>query len=149
MKVVFADTLYWVAIAKPGDPWAEPAKRAKTALGPTRLVTTDEVLAEFLAALSAGGSDLRRAAAQMVRAIQANPNVKVAPQTRATFLAALARYEARLDKQYSLTDCSSMNAMDAEGIREVLTNDHHFEQEGYAVLIRKGSQSGSTTGNVS
>jgi predicted nucleic acid-binding protein len=30
-----------------------------------------------------------------------------------------------------------MNAMDAEGIREVLTNDHHFEQEGYTILIRR------------
>jgi hypothetical protein len=37
----------------------------------------------------------------------------------------------------SLTDCSSMNAMDAQGIREVLTNDHHFEQDGYVVLIRR------------
>ena len=28
-----------------------------------------------------------------------------------------------------------MNAMDAEEIRDVLTHDHHFEQEGYNVLI--------------
>lgn len=136
MKSVFADTLYWVAIAKPGDQWAEPAKRAKATLGAVRLVTTDEVLAEFLAALSAGGPDLRRAAVEMVRAVYRNPNVKVIPQTRDSFLKALTRYEARLDKEYSLTDCSSMDAMDAEGIREVLTNDRHFEQEGYVTLIR-------------
>jgi predicted nucleic acid-binding protein len=36
-----------------------------------------------------------------------------------------------------LTDCSAMNAMDAVGIRDVLTNDHHFEQEGFNVLIKK------------
>jgi hypothetical protein len=29
-----------------------------------------------------------------------------------------------------------MNAMDAAGIRDVLTNDHHFEQDGYRVLIK-------------
>ena len=28
-----------------------------------------------------------------------------------------------------------MNAMDAEGITDVLTHDHHFEQEGYKILI--------------
>jgi hypothetical protein len=28
-----------------------------------------------------------------------------------------------------------MNVMDARGIREILTNDHHFEQEGFVVLI--------------
>ena len=137
MKSVFADTLYWIAIAKPGDQWAEPAKKAKSALGAVRLVTTDEVLAEFLAALSAGGPDLRRAAVEMVRAIHRNPDGKVIPQTRDSFLKALTRYEARLDKEYSLTDCSAMDAMDAERMREILTNDRHFEQEGYVTLIRK------------
>ncbi len=29
-----------------------------------------------------------------------------------------------------------MNVMDAEGIRDVLTNDRHFQQEGFNVLIR-------------
>jgi hypothetical protein len=29
-----------------------------------------------------------------------------------------------------------MNAMDAEDIKDVLTHDHHFEQEGYNILIR-------------
>jgi predicted nucleic acid-binding protein len=39
--------------------------------------------------------------------------------------------------RYSLTDCISMNAMRAEALTEVLTNDHHFEQEGFTVLMRK------------
>jgi len=30
-----------------------------------------------------------------------------------------------------------MNAMDAVGTRDILSNDHHFEQEGYNVLIKK------------
>jgi predicted nucleic acid-binding protein len=30
-----------------------------------------------------------------------------------------------------------MNTMDAKGIREILTNDHHFEQEGYVLLIKR------------
>lgn len=28
-----------------------------------------------------------------------------------------------------------MNAMEAEGIRDILTHDHHFQQEGFNVLI--------------
>jgi predicted nucleic acid-binding protein len=137
MKSVFADTLYWVARTRPDDPWGEAAKRARDALGPVRLVTTDEVLTEFLAALSKGGEALRKAAVEMVRVILRDPNVKVIPQTRDSFLKALDRYAARQDKEYSLTDCSSMNAMDAEGIREILTNDHHFAQDGYVVLVSK------------
>jgi len=132
---VFVDTVYWVATVKPGDQWADAARSAKALLGAVRLVTTDEVLSEFLAALSAWGPAVRQAAVAIVRAIYSDPNVRVIPQTRETFLKALERYEGRLDKEYSLTDCSSMNAMDAERITQILTHDHHFAQEGFVVLI--------------
>src|SRR5438105_965772 len=49
--------------------------------------------------------------------------------------AALALYEARPDKSYSLTDCRSMLAMRALGLTEALTNDHHFTQEGFTILF--------------
>jgi predicted nucleic acid-binding protein len=137
VKAVFADTVYWIAITRPGDQWGGSAKAAREALGPALLVTTDEVLTEYLAALSGAGEALRKFAVEAVRNIQRNPNVKVIAQSRDTFLRALDRYGQRLDKGYSLTDCSSMNAMEAEAITEVLTNDHHFEQEGFVVLIRR------------
>ena len=86
MKTVFADALYWIAVVKPGDPWKQAATTARDRLGAARIVTTDEVLTEFLTALSGAGEILRRQAAQMVRAILGNPNVKVVPQSRGTFL---------------------------------------------------------------
>ncbi|MFH1730922.1 MAG: PIN domain-containing protein [Planctomycetota bacterium] len=136
MKVVFADSVYWIAIVRPNDQWAEPSKRAKESLGQAILVTSDEVLTEFLAALSRGGPTLRKKAVEMVRAIMSNPNVQVVPQTREGFLAGIDRYEQREDKEYSLTDCVSMNTMESRGLEEVLSNDHHFEQEGFAALIK-------------
>jgi len=137
MKSVFADSHYWIAAVRPRDPWAEAAKRAREKLGKALLVTTDEVLVEFLAALSRGGPALRKAAVKMVRAILANPNVTVVPQARDGFLKGLSLYESREDKEYNLTDCISMNVMKCQSISEVLTNDHHFEQEGFVVLIRR------------
>ena len=136
MKTVFADSMYWVAIVKPRDQWAEAARTAKTLLGEALIVTTDEVLTEFLAALSSG-KHMRKQAAKMVRGIMDNPNVKVIPQTRDSFLKGLTFYENRNDKEYSLIDCISMNVMSTESLVEALTNDHHFEQEGYTVLIKK------------
>jgi predicted nucleic acid-binding protein len=44
-------------------------------------------------------------------------------------------YEARPDKGYSLSDCRSMLALSAHGVTEVLTNDHHFTQEGFTILF--------------
>jgi predicted nucleic acid-binding protein len=136
MKTIFADSHYWIAIARPDDPWARTAKSARAALGEVFLVTTDEVLTEFLAALSRG-EHMRKQAGKMVRTILENPNVKVIPQTRDSFLKGLTLYENRSDKEYSLTDCISMNVMKTESLVEVLTNDHHFEQEGFSVLISK------------
>ena len=30
-----------------------------------------------------------------------------------------------------------MNVMEAESVTQVLTNDHHFEQEGFTVLMKR------------
>jgi len=136
MRSIFVDTLYWIAVVAPHDQWSAAAKRAKRALGNCTLVTTDEVLTEFLNALSPYGALFRKNAAATVRALLKNPNVRVVPQTRESFLQALRRFEQREDKEYSLVDCASMETMNQESIREVLTHDHHFEQEGYVVLIR-------------
>lgn len=135
MRKVFADTLYWIATVRPNDPYASAAKEAREAVGPCILVTTDEVLTEFVTAFSRSGHSLRARAARTARDILDSPDVKVVTQSRESFLFALDRFLQRSDKDYSLTDCSSMNAMDAEGIRDVLTHDHHFRQEGYNILI--------------
>jgi len=137
MKTAFADSIYWISVVKPNDQWADAAKKARELLGNARLVTTDEVLTEFLTAMGSSGEKLREAAAKMVRAIISNPNVKVMPQSRDSFLRGLGLYEKRVDKSFSLTDCISMNVMRAESLTEVLTNDHHFEQEGFSVLMKK------------
>jgi predicted nucleic acid-binding protein len=136
MTTVFADTQYWIANANPRDPWRRAARAARARLGDVRIVTTDEVLAEVLTGLSKSGSALRQAGVRLVHAILESPTVTVVSQSHESFLQGLVRYEKRADKRYSLTDCSSMNAADAHGITEVLTNDRHFEQEGYKVLIR-------------
>ena len=135
MRLVFADAAYWIAIANPNDQWHDAAKKARADLGNVMLVTTDEVLGEFLTGFSRYGAALRKATSMVVREIMRNPNVKVIPQTRDSFLKGLKRYESRLDKRYSLQDCISFVAMEDEGITEVLTSDHDFEQEGFVVLL--------------
>jgi predicted nucleic acid-binding protein len=135
LPTVFADTFYWLALARPRDTWHARVKSWTRANAATRLVTTDEVLTEFLNALASTKASGRAYAAATVHDIRNDPNVNVLPQTRADFDAALAFYEARPDKEYSLTDCRSMLALRALGISEVLTNDHHFTQERFAILF--------------
>jgi uncharacterized protein len=136
VKQVFADTLYWIARITPGDPWHTPARRAIAALGHVQLVTTEEVLIEVLSAYSGSGSYLRREAAKTVRLIMTGINVTVVQQTHQSFILGLDFYESRADKAYSIVDCISMNTMRQLKILDVLTNDHHFAQEGFTVLIK-------------
>jgi predicted nucleic acid-binding protein len=99
-------------------------------------VTTDEVLVEVLAYFSSHGPEIRKQAVENVRDILTDPNIRVVPQSRETFMSGLALYETRLDKGYSLTDCSSMKTMIDLGIVDVLTNDDHFVQEGFNAMFR-------------
>lgn len=134
-RVLFADTVYWIALLNPRDPFHSTVMSYSRTLWGARVVTTDEVFTEVLNYWSGAGPSWRRLATRQVRDLRKDPTIDVLPQTRADFDAALALYEARPDKEYSLTDCRSMNALRALGISEVLTNDHHFTQEGFTVLF--------------
>lgn len=136
MRTVFADANYWIAMANPQDQWAAAAREAKDRLIDVFLVTTDEVLVEFLNGLSGYGKHLRGCAGKMVRVILNDPNTEVIQQSRDSSLTGLAFYEQRGDKEYSLVDCISMNTMKAKSIQEVLTSDNHFAQEQFKVLMR-------------
>ena len=82
MRTIFADTFYWVSLANPKDDWHTAVKRVSREIQPCFLVTTDEVLAEFLAFYSGFGAVPRINAVAMVHAIRGNANVRTLPQTR-------------------------------------------------------------------
>ena len=135
MRRIFADAVYWVAIPNRKDQWYAKVITVMRSLGRVTLVTTEEVLAEFLAHCSGHGPVLRNLAAATVEKAMANPLVIVRPQSHQSFLDGLAFYKARPDKEYSLTDCISMEAMHQEAITEIQTHDHHFRQEGFTLLL--------------
>lgn len=135
MKTVFVDTFYWIAAANPRDQWHGKAEDIKNTLGPARLVTTEAILTELLNYFCEYRPEMRQMVASVVRKLLDNPHIEVLQQTRESFLAGLALYEARPDKGYSLTDCISMRVMHQLGIAEVLTRDAHFAQEGFTLLL--------------
>ena len=135
--MVFADTAYWIAMFRSDDPWRSAAREASARLRSARIVTVDEVLVEFLAAVSAAGPVTRLRAVRFVRSIISGPKIDVRPQSRDSLFQGLSLYEARADKRYSLTDCIAMTAMRAAGITQVLTTDRHFGQEGFVVLMKR------------
>lgn len=135
MRPLFADTFYWIALLHRREVWHSRVVALSRTLGPRRTLTTEWVLAEFLAFYSVGGAVTRQRAVARTRQILQDPQIQVLQPSQATFLDGLALYEARLDKHYSLTDCISMHVMRREGLTDVLTNDHHFTQEGFHILF--------------
>jgi len=99
------------------------------------IITSEEILTEFLAHFSSQGRTIREGAARYAGRVLSNPGIIVRPQTHQSFLDGFALYKARPDKGYSLTDCISMEAMRQEGISEILTHDNHFTHEGFTLLL--------------
>lgn len=132
---IFADTFYWVALIHRRDASHKAVLEWSREAVPVLLWTTEEVLTEVLAFCSAE-EGLRGDAVKIVRGILTGRTVRVVPQSHESFLDGLTLYEARPDKGYSLTDCISMQTMRRERLTDALTNDRHFEQEGFRALFR-------------
>lgn len=136
MRVVFADTGYWIAIINPQDALRESAENAEATLGAHRVVTSEMVLIEVLNHFSRGGADARRTATEVVRSLKANPNVDVVSLTSVQFAKAVDRYASRLDQTWSLVDCSSFVLMEERDIWDALAYDDDFAQAGFNALLR-------------
>jgi predicted nucleic acid-binding protein len=136
MTALFADTFYWIALADLNDSAHWRALILTSERRDWLLVTTDEVLAEYLTFFATAPRPMRRKAITNAQRILEDPGVRVIPQSRESLLSGMALYAARPDKGYSLTECVSMQTMRKQGLTEVLTNDRHFEQEALRALFR-------------
>jgi predicted nucleic acid-binding protein len=94
------------------------------------------VLAEYLTFFAGSRPSIGDRAARNVEVLINSLEVRIVPQSRETFLAGLQLYRARSDKGYSMVDCISMQTMRRENPTDVLTNDKHFEQDGFHAFVR-------------
>lgn len=136
MRVIFADTVYWVALINPREALHRSASEIGDRLGKHRIVTSEMVLVEVLNMLAEFGAHFRAAAARLADEIAGNQAIELVPQSPELFRHALALYRDRADKSWSLTDCASFVIMDERRITEALTQDQHFEQSGFRALLR-------------
>src|SRR6266404_1692497 len=126
MRIIFADTLYWIGLINSRDQWRQRAVSINAEFSEARLVTTDSVLTELANFFAEYGEIMRRKIALAIRSVLSDEGVEVLSESRQTFLDGLTLYESRSDKAYSLTDCIAMNVMRRRVITDVLTHDTHF-----------------------
>lgn len=133
MIPVFADTSFYVAVLNPSDSWhAKATAAAATLRGP--VVTTGFVLLEvanFLCRVA-----VRPLFTRLIQNLRAASDVEIIPASMDLFGQGVQLFDARTDKDWSLTDCTSFQVMWDRGITDALTADHHFEQAGFQVLLK-------------
>jgi len=127
------DTSFLGALFIPNDAWHVAARAWSRRVKPP-LLTTDYILLEFADGFAR--VDWRPTANRVIQAIQANPAIRIVPQSRSLFDRGLELYRSRSDKDWSLTDCLSFVVMKDEGCTQALSADHHFEQAGFRALLR-------------
>ena len=132
MKPVFADTFFFLAALNPKDAAHSAAIRWSRHNQPVR-ITTAWVLTEVADALA---RDNRAAFLRLFDLVQRHPLFRLIEPTPELFTRGVEFYRQRLDKAWSLTDCISFVVMTDEGLTEALTGDHHFEQAGFAALLK-------------
>jgi predicted nucleic acid-binding protein len=137
MKEAFADTGYWIALINPKDNLHTKVKSVSKELGQVIIVTSEMVLTEFANYFSSHGTKFRETVAKTIDGIRSNPNVRLIPQTSIQFQSALSMYRSHLDKQWSLTDCASIQIMRECKIEEALAYDAHFVQASFKALLRE------------
>jgi predicted nucleic acid-binding protein len=133
MRRVFADAFYFFAIINEKEaPHQLAIQFADTYRG--ELWTTPWVLTEIGDGLAARSQ--RILFIELWDDLARNPHVHMPLCSNELLSAGLSLYRARLDKDWSLTDCISFVVMEREGIREALTGDRHFEQAGFVPLLK-------------
>ena len=136
MDDVFADACYWIAKLNERDSLHEIAVLLSDTLGSRRIVTTELVLGEVLHFFAELGPVNRRGAVTLVRELQDNPDAEVIELSDIRFWDAVEFYNARPDQEWGFVDCASFQIMSERNIQEALTNDHHFTQAGFTILMQ-------------
>jgi predicted nucleic acid-binding protein len=133
MKAVFADTSFYVAVLNPHD--VAHAKALQVGERVRRpVLLTDFILLELGNVLSGVGQ--RDLFSGLVPHLRANLNVRIIPASRDLLDRGIELFSHRADKAWSLTDCTSFVVMQEEELTDALTTDRHFEQAGFAALLR-------------
>ena len=132
--MIFVDTSFLAAMTLPRDGLHPRAVQWASCIG-DRLITTDFVICEFVNALSEPSE--RPKAHRTLHWLRSQQGVMIIEASRTWIESGLKMHAARPDKEWSLTDCISFEVMQTAGVTQALTHDHHFEQAGFAALLRR------------
>ncbi|MBX9579860.1 MAG: hypothetical protein K2X87_06085 [Gemmataceae bacterium] len=132
--MTFADTSGWYSFLVPDDVFHQDAVDWMTAYTGV-LLTTDYVVDETLTLLRSRGYGAKAVAFGNRVYGGAGGRVRLHYLTVAEIAAAWDVFRRYADKDWSFTDCTSKVAIEALGVPEAFTCDHHFRQFGTVAVV--------------
>jgi hypothetical protein len=131
----FVDTAAWLALPNLDDAFHARAQGVMNTLRRQRvsLVTTEFVLLEVADALSAPTQRARTV--KFINGLRQMPVLSIIPASQSLWAESWTLYGNRLDKDWSLADCSCFVVMTKQQITQAFTSDHNFEQAGFIKLL--------------
>lgn len=138
MGSLFVDTSGWASLFIQTQTYYSQADRyfRLAVQQKQKIYTTNYVIAELVALLNSPLRVSRSRIFEVVDAIKTVPYVEVIHIDGETDALAWRLCKGRLDKAWSLVDCSSFVVMQKLDIQEALTTDQHFEQAGFMRLLK-------------
>jgi uncharacterized protein len=135
MRWIFVDTNAWIALNSKRDQFHATAVRLNKGLlqNRYRYVTTNYVLDETYTGLLVKVGHF--AAVDFGNKIRASKVTDVAHISEEIEEEAWKYFTKYSDKNFSFTDCTSFVVMHRMNLAEAFTNDHHFEQIGFRILL--------------
>jgi len=135
MPKVFVDAVAWIALVNLHDSLHHRAKKVFAQLRTDKygFLTSEFVLVKFANTLSSPA--FRKNASGFIDGLRNSEDVEIVPASSDLFSLGLELYKSRVDKEWSLVDCTSFVVMNDYYITEAFTEDHHFEQAGFIKLL--------------
>lgn len=134
-RKVFVDTSAWLALVNKSDAAHQKARKVRDTLLKyhSQFLVTNYVMVEIANALSR--IPYKETAVKLISSIEMSENIHIIEINKEIYKKAWQVYSTYLDKDWSLTDCTSFEVMRERRITEAFTTDKHFEQAGFDILI--------------
>jgi uncharacterized protein len=137
LSKVFVDTSGWACLFVESEPHHQLATQYfEIAQQQQSLVTTNYVLTELVALFYSPLRLPRTQIFQIIDAIKTSTHIQIVHVDVEIDNTAWDLCKNRLDKPWSLVDCTSFVVMKQLKIQEALTTDRHFEQAGFIRLLQ-------------
>ncbi len=135
MKQIFVDTNGWIALNSKRDQFHEIAWKTNRRLlrNGYQYITSNYILDEnYTGLLARVGHFAAVDFGEKIRASRITAMIHITEEQEEQAWELFKKYS---DKQFSFTDCTSFVLMNKMSLKEAFTNDHHFKQMGFKILL--------------